>query len=65
LKKAPKSTSRGVFVVDKSGKVLAAQQGKPEQTVDVVRKLVGGDTGDVEAAKVADEVADSAAKVDA
>lgn len=33
--------------------------------MDVVRKLVGGDTGDVEAAKVADEVADSAAKVDA
>lgn len=29
LKKAPSSTSRGVFVVDKSGKILAAEPGSP------------------------------------
>lgn len=33
---------RGVFVVDKDGKVLAAQPGGPAPTVEVVRKLVGG-----------------------
>jgi peroxiredoxin Q/BCP len=71
LKKAPKGTTRGVFVVDKSGKVLAAEPGGPDATVEVVRKLVGGGAGgskekeDVEAAKTADEVADTAAKVDA
>lgn len=46
LKKAPKGTTRGVFVVDKSGKVLAAQPGSPEGTLNVVKKLVeelGGD----------------------
>ena len=31
-----------MFVVDKSGKVLAAQAGSPTGTVDVVKKLVGG-----------------------
>ncbi|KAK4201415.1 peroxiredoxin DOT5 [Triangularia verruculosa] len=42
LKKAPKGTTRGVFVVDKSGKVLAAQAGGPEGTVQVVREIVEG-----------------------
>ncbi|KAK0671837.1 AhpC-TSA-domain-containing protein [Cercophora samala] len=42
LKKAPKGTTRGVFVVDKSGKVLAAQAGSPEGTVNVVREIVAG-----------------------
>lgn len=77
LKKAPKGTTRGVFVVDKSGKVLAAEPGGPDATVDVVRKLVGGNAGgvptkgevkqkeDAEMADTADEVADTAAKVDA
>jgi thioredoxin-dependent peroxiredoxin len=76
LKKAPKGTTRGVFVIDKAGKVLAAEPGGPDATVDVVRKLVaGGETAapaveaekketDAEAAKTAGEVADSAAKVD-
>lgn len=76
LKKAPKGTTRGVFVVDKSGKVLAAEPGGPAATVEVVKKLVSGGaagaaTGgegkkqeDKEAAKTADEVADTAAKVD-
>jgi peroxiredoxin Q/BCP len=76
LKKAPKGTTRGVFVVDKSGKVLAAEPGGPAATVDVVRKLVGGNAegvptkGDIkkkedtEAAKTAAEVADTAEKMD-
>jgi peroxiredoxin Q/BCP len=63
-------------VVDKSGTVLAAEPGGPAATVEVVRKLVGGNaegvptTGEVkqkedaEAAKTAAEVADTAAKVD-
>ncbi|KAK4174920.1 peroxiredoxin DOT5 [Triangularia setosa] len=42
LKKAPKGTTRGVFVVDKSSKVLAAQAGSPEGTVKVVREIVEG-----------------------
>ena len=41
MKKAPKGTTRGVFVVDKEGKVLAAEAGGPAATVEVVRKLVG------------------------
>ena len=42
MKKAPKGTTRGVFVVNKEGKVLAAEPGGPAATVEVVRKLVGG-----------------------
>ena len=42
LKKAPAGTTRGVFVIDKSGKVLAAEPGSPAGTVEVVKKLVGG-----------------------
>jgi peroxiredoxin Q/BCP len=76
LKKAPKGTQRGVFVVDKSGEVLAAEPGGPAATVEVVRKLVGGNaegvptkgavkkSEDKEAAKTADEVADTAEKMD-
>ena len=80
MKKAPKGTTRGVFVVDKQGKVLASEPGSPTATVEVVRKLVGEKAGelpskgeveqaekkeDEEMAETADEVADSAAKVDA
>lgn len=75
LKKAPKGTIRGVFIVDKSGKVLAAEPGGPAATVEVVKKLVGnaGDAPtktdaekqeDADAAETAAEVADTAAKVD-
>jgi thioredoxin-dependent peroxiredoxin len=74
LKKAPKGTTRGVFVVDKSGKVLAAEPGGPEGTVAVVKKVVDGSAAppvdaakeneDAEMANTADEVADTAAKVD-
>ncbi|KAI9814965.1 MAG: hypothetical protein M1832_005604 [Thelocarpon impressellum] len=78
LKKAPKGTTRGVFVVDKAGKVLAAEPGGPAATVEVVKKLVGGQNGvpaadrpeDVKAedkakAEVAADVADTAAEIDA
>jgi len=46
LKKAPKGTTRGVFVVDKSGKVLAAQPGGPDGTVAVVKGIVEGMEGE-------------------
>jgi peroxiredoxin Q/BCP len=45
MKKSPKSTSRGVFVVDSEGMVLAVEQGGPEATVDIVRGLVKKDRG--------------------
>lgn len=74
LKKAPKGTTRGVFVIDKTGKVLAAEPGSPEGTLNVVKKIVGGagasagdaakEKEDAEIAKTASEVADTAAKVD-
>ncbi|RKF60127.1 Peroxiredoxin bcp1 [Golovinomyces cichoracearum] len=40
LRKTPSGTTRGVFVVSKSGKILAAQAGGPAATVDVVKKLI-------------------------
>ncbi|KAI8669444.1 Thioredoxin domain-containing protein [Fusarium keratoplasticum] len=40
LKKVPKGTQRGVFVIDKEGKVLVAEPGSPQGTVDRVKKLV-------------------------
>ncbi|KAI8633664.1 AhpC-TSA-domain-containing protein [Xylariaceae sp. FL1651] len=40
LKKSPKGTTRGVFVVDKTGKVLLAEPGSPAGTVNAVKKLV-------------------------
>ena len=49
FKKVPKGTQRGVFVVDKDGKVLAAEPGGPAATVEVVKGLVasmGGDADD-------------------
>lgn len=42
MKKAPKGTTRGVFVVSKEGKVLAAQAGGPEVTLRVVEEVVEG-----------------------
>ncbi|GAB7330144.1 hypothetical protein MBLNU13_g01820t1 [Cladosporium sp. NU13] len=74
FKKAPKGTQRGVFVVDKEGKVLAVEAGGPAATVEVVKKLVdsmGGDDkaeekeiGDEKAAETAAEVADVAKELD-
>lgn len=40
FKKVPKGTVRGVFSVDKQGKVLLRQAGGPDATVDAVQKLV-------------------------
>lgn len=58
LKKAPKGTTRGVFVVDKSGKVLAAEPGGPAGTLGVVKKLVDADAKP----EPADGVAEDGAK---
>ncbi|KAF2117742.1 thioredoxin-like protein [Lophiotrema nucula] len=72
LKKAPKGTTRGVFVLDKLGKVLAAEPGSPSGTFEVVKRIVTADASvedtpketDAEIANTAGEVADTAAKVD-
>ncbi|KAI4201887.1 MAG: hypothetical protein LQ350_002934 [Teloschistes chrysophthalmus] len=40
MKKAPKGTTRGVFVVSKTGRVEAVEPGGPAATVEVVRKLI-------------------------
>ncbi|KAL6922108.1 hypothetical protein FSST1_006134 [Fusarium sambucinum] len=40
LKKAPKGTTRGVFVISKEGKVLIAEAGSPQGTLDRVQALV-------------------------
>jgi peroxiredoxin Q/BCP len=40
FKKAPKGTTRGVFVVGKDGKVLLLQAGGPDGTVEAVKGLV-------------------------
>jgi len=67
-------TKRGVFVVDKQGKVLEAMQGGPLPTVDAAQKVVAAmskangeavKNGDKKAAETAAEVADTAAKLDA
>ncbi len=62
MKKPPKGTTRGVVVIDKTGKVLAAEAGGPAATVDVVKKLAGSGetTGDIgnatEGSKVEKEI---------
>ncbi|EEQ83458.1 hypothetical protein RJZ56_007663 [Blastomyces dermatitidis] len=43
LKKVPKGTVRGVFVVNKEGKVLFLQSGGPAATADAVQELVESD----------------------
>ncbi|KAJ3577103.1 hypothetical protein NPX13_g3461 [Xylaria arbuscula] len=40
LKKTPKGTTRGVFAVDKTGKVLLAEPGSPAGTANAVKELV-------------------------
>lgn len=80
LQKAPAGTQRGVFVLDKAGKVLAAEPGSPAGTLNVVKKLLEDsprqDTStsekadenvtseDKKAADTAAEVADTAEKID-
>jgi len=58
LKKAPKGTTRGVFVIDKTGKVLLAEPGGPAATVEVVKNLVA------ERASAAEPAAAAEAKED-
>jgi thioredoxin-dependent peroxiredoxin len=43
LKKSPKGTSRGVIVIDKTGKVIAWEQAGPQRTVDVVMEVLPKD----------------------
>jgi peroxiredoxin Q/BCP len=72
--KPAKKTKRGVFAVDKSGKVVVAQRGGPQATVDAVKELVdtavtsgaGASTEEKEIAQTAGDVADAAraAKLD-
>ncbi|KAL7622992.1 thioredoxin peroxidase dot5 [Parahypoxylon ruwenzoriense] len=69
LKKSPKGTTRGVFAVDKDGKVLLAEPGSPAGTVNAVKKLVDESEGAAakeepaaeEPAEEADEKADEKA----
>ncbi|USW58377.1 Putative Thioredoxin domain-containing protein [Septoria linicola] len=49
LKKGPNGTTRGVFVVNKSGKVLASEPGGPAPTLEVVKKVVASFGGDAAA----------------
>ncbi|OBT83779.1 hypothetical protein VE02_07452 [Pseudogymnoascus sp. 03VT05] len=74
LKKGPSGTQRGLFVVDKEGKVLAAEPGSPAGTHAAVKKLLGADLEaakkedveeDVKEAEAAADVAEAAEKVDA
>ncbi|KAJ1326625.1 thioredoxin-dependent peroxiredoxin [Microdochium nivale] len=64
LKKQPSGTQRGVFAVDKSGKVLLAQPGGPAATAEAVRELVDSGASapeqDDAAAAVSDEKDDEA-----
>lgn len=46
LSKTPKGTVRGVFAVDKKGRVLARQAGGPDATVKVVQEVVKPDASD-------------------
>ncbi|GAB7365259.1 hypothetical protein MBLNU230_g6342t1 [Neophaeotheca triangularis] len=55
FKKSPKGTQRGVFVVDKAGKVLAREAGGPAATVEVVKGLVGKMDGEGEGLEKAEE----------
>ncbi|THV49055.1 hypothetical protein BGAL_0213g00010 [Botrytis galanthina] len=53
--KNAKGTTRGVFVIDKSGKVLAAQAGSPKGTLEVVEGLIGAKKEEVEKEEAAIE----------
>ncbi|TGO25253.1 hypothetical protein BPAE_0084g00200 [Botrytis paeoniae] len=53
--KNAKGTTRGVFVIDKSGKVLAAQAGSPKGTLEVVEGLIGAEKEEVEKEEAAIE----------
>lgn len=55
LKKAPSGTQRGVFAVDKKGKVLLSEPGGPAATVDAVKKLVESESANGGAAEEREE----------
>ncbi|CAD6505164.1 BgTH12-00659 [Blumeria graminis f. sp. triticale] len=40
LRKPPSGTTRGVFVIDKTGKVLATEPGGPAATVEVAKRII-------------------------
>lgn len=71
MQKEGNKTTRGVFVVDKSGKVLAAEPGGPAATLDAVKAVVeklGGSSDEKGIEKAEDKlenkrVADIAAEV--
>jgi peroxiredoxin Q/BCP len=68
LKKSPSGTQRGLFVVDKDGKVLAAEPGSPAGTHAAVKKLLGADSEaakeeDVKEAEAAADITEAAADV--
>ena len=74
MKKAGNKTTRGVFIVNKDGKVLAAEPGSPADTLEAVKRVVkemgGASAADIKivedkvAAETAAEVADVAATMD-
>lgn len=43
MKKTPHGTTRGIFVVNKEGRVEAVSPGGPAATVDAVREIIGGE----------------------
>jgi thioredoxin-dependent peroxiredoxin len=55
LKKSPKGTSRGVIVIDKTGKVMAWEQAGPQRTVDVVMGVLPKDGPSSSTAEAAPE----------
>ncbi|KAJ5906242.1 uncharacterized protein N7473_003158 [Penicillium subrubescens] len=59
FKKTPKGTTRGVFAVDKKGKVLLREAGGPDATVDAVQKLVSQDSAKGEAKEEAGDDAEA------
>ncbi|KAH8198561.1 hypothetical protein TruAng_007293 [Truncatella angustata] len=63
LKKAPNNTTRGVFVVDKTGKVLISEPGGPAATHSAVKALVESLAGsEAEEESAADKAAEETKK---
>lgn len=60
LKKTPSGTQRGVFAVDKNGKVLLSEPGGPAATANAVKALVESSAGDSTKQPVAEKSGDEA-----
>lgn len=58
--KSAKGTQRGIFILDKSGTVLAAEPGGPDGTVQVAKKILGSHSSAPAAPKEKDDAADAA-----